>query len=237
MLIQSAGYKSIDEFNAALESRIDTMEETRSAIRHLEDRQRTLSVAKESAENFIDTQDIYKQYKKSKDPKKFLRSHETEIIIHETARDQLKAMGYDEVPYPKKLEKEMTENTKDLATLNSSYFSEKTEVAKLDSVKKNIDKFMEKFTNLTNDEKKNLRYALNELSKGMYWNNVHLKDYKKWLKIYDENREGKYNPGARIERMYQTLTRIRAVRKTMTFIMHRYDEYVTDYTKLNEKSH
>lgn len=79
------------------------MEETRSAIRHLEDRQRTLSVAKKYAENFIDTQDIYKQYKKSKDPEKFLRSHETEIIIHETARDQLKAMGYDEVPHPKKL--------------------------------------------------------------------------------------------------------------------------------------
>lgn len=143
LLIQSSGYKSIDEFNAALESRIETMEETRSAIRRLEDRQRTISVAKEFAENFINTQDIYKQYKKSKDPEKFLRSHETEIIIHETARDQLKAMGYDEVPHPKKIEKEMAENAKDLATLNSSYSSEKAEVAKLNSVKKNIDKFME----------------------------------------------------------------------------------------------
>ena len=95
------------------------------------------------AENFIDSQDIYKQYKKSKDPEKFLRSHETEIIIHETARDQLKAMGYDKVPHPKKLEKEMAENVKALATLNSSYSSEKAEVAQLNSVKKNIDKFME----------------------------------------------------------------------------------------------
>lgn len=51
--------------------------------------------------------------------------------------------GYDEVPHPKKLEKEMTENSKTLATLNSSYSSEKAEVAKLNSVKKNIDKFME----------------------------------------------------------------------------------------------
>ena len=37
----------------------------------------------------------------------------------------------------------MTENAKALATLNSSYSSEKAEVAKLNSVKKNIDKFME----------------------------------------------------------------------------------------------
>lgn len=37
----------------------------------------------------------------------------------------------------------MTENTKDLVTLNSSYTSEKAEVNKLNSVKKNIDKFME----------------------------------------------------------------------------------------------
>lgn len=124
------------------------MEETRSAIRQLEDRQRTLSVAKEFAEIFIDTQNIYKQYKESKDPEKFLRTHETEIIIHETARDQLKAMGYDEVPHPKKLEKEMTENAKDLATLNSSYSSEKAEVAKLNSVKKNIDKIMENDINI-----------------------------------------------------------------------------------------
>lgn len=52
-------------------------------------------------------------------------------------------MGYEEVPHPKKLQKEMAENAKDLATLNSSYTSEKAEVAKLNSVKKNIDKFME----------------------------------------------------------------------------------------------
>ena len=37
----------------------------------------------------------------------------------------------------------MAENEKDLATLNSSYSSEKAEVAKLTSIKKNIDKFME----------------------------------------------------------------------------------------------
>lgn len=120
---------------------------------------------------------------------------------------------------------------------NTNLLSNRDTTADIKKIEARIDKFMEKFTNLTNDEKKNLRYALNELSKGMYWNNIHLKDCKKWLKIYDENREGKYNPGARIERMYLMLTRIRQIRKTMTFIMHRYDEYVTDYTKLNEKSH
>ena len=55
-------------------------------------------------------------------------------------------MGYDEVPHPKKLEKEMTENTKDLVTLNSSYTLEKAEVTKLNSVKKNIEKFMKNDT-------------------------------------------------------------------------------------------
>ena len=142
-LVQEAGFKSMEAFTAALDTRIETMEETRSAIVRLEDRQRTLSVAKEYAENFLATQDIYKQYKKSKDPEKFLRSHETEILIHETAKNQLKAMDYPEVPHPKKLEKEMAENAKSLATLNSSYSSEKAEVAKLTSIKKNIDKFME----------------------------------------------------------------------------------------------
>lgn len=120
---------------------------------------------------------------------------------------------------------------------NTNLLSNRNNDADLKKIETRIEKFMEKFTNLTNDERKNLRYALNELSKGMYWLNVHLKDYKKWLKIYDENREGKYNPGARIERMYLMLTRIRETRKTMTFIMHRYDEYVTDYTKLNNKAH
>ena len=97
----------MEAFTTALESRIETMEETRIAIVRLEDCQRTLSVAKEYAENFLATQDIYKQYKKSKDPEKFLRSHETEILIHETAKNQLKAMDYPEVPHPKKIEKEM----------------------------------------------------------------------------------------------------------------------------------
>lgn len=120
---------------------------------------------------------------------------------------------------------------------NTNLLSNRNNDADLKKIEARIEKFIEKFTNLTNDEKKNLRYALNELSKGMYWNNVHLKDYKKWLKIYDENREGKYNPGDRIERMYLMLTRIRATRKTMTFIMHRYDKYVIEYTKLNEKTH
>ena len=52
-------------------------------------------------------------------------------------------MDYPEVPHPKKIEMEMAENSKDLVTLNSSYSSEKAEVAKLTSIKKNIDKFME----------------------------------------------------------------------------------------------
>lgn len=47
------------------------------------------------------------------------------------------------MPYKKAYGKEMTENAKDLATLNSSYTLEKAEVAKLNSVKKNIDKIME----------------------------------------------------------------------------------------------
>lgn len=120
---------------------------------------------------------------------------------------------------------------------NTNLLSNRNTTADMKKIETRIDKFVEKFTNLTKDEKKNLRYALVELSKGMYWHNRHLKDYKKWLKIYDENREGKYNPGARIERMYLMLTRIRETRKTMTFTMHRYDEYVTDYMKLNNKAH
>ena len=120
---------------------------------------------------------------------------------------------------------------------NTNLLSNRNTDADMKKIETRIEKFMAKFTNLTDDEKKNFKYGLVELSKGMYWHNVHLKDYKKWLKIYDENREGKYNPGARIERMYQTLTRIRATRKAMTFTMNYYDKWVMEYTKLNEKSH
>lgn len=101
-------------------------------------------------------------------------------------------------------------------------------------IESRVEKFLEKFTNLTKDEKKNLRYALIELSKGMYYNKCFLRDYKKHLRELDDNKT--MNPGYRIECMFYTLNRIQQVRRTMTFIMHRYSEYVTDYTKLNEKT-
>ena len=51
-------------------------------------------------------------------------------------------MGYDKVPYPGRLQKEINDNAKSLKTLNASYSEEKAEVARLTSLKNNIDKFM-----------------------------------------------------------------------------------------------
>lgn len=104
----------------------------------------------------------------------------------------------------------------------------------INKIESRMEKFLEKFTNLTKDEKKNLRYALIELSKGMYYNKCSLRDYKKHLRELDSNKT--MNPGYRIKCMFYTLNQIHQVRRTMTFIMHRYNEYVTDYTKLNEKT-
>ena len=116
---------------------------------------------------------------------------------------------------------------------NTNLLSHRDTDADIKKIESRIEKFLEKFTNLSKFKKKNLRYALIELSKGMYYNKCFLRDYKKQLRNLDANKT--MNPGYRIECMSYTLNRIRQVRRTMTFIMNRYSKYITDYTKLNEK--
>ena len=82
---------------------------------------------------------IYDRYKASSDKEKFLRGHESEIILFEAAARELKRLGT--VPLP------TTESMKtELATLNAEkervlaeYKAARAEVQEYETVKQNVD--------------------------------------------------------------------------------------------------
>ncbi len=102
--LQSSGYKSFEEIDEALDTAMTDFEETRDAITSIEDEMRKLSVVMETVDNYKNTKDIHDAYKKSKNPEKFLRGHETEIMIYETASKHLQSMGYAKLPKMEKLQ-------------------------------------------------------------------------------------------------------------------------------------
>ena len=82
---------------------------------------------------------IYDEYKKSKDQEKYLRGHESEIILFEAAKKQLKARNLEKIPFIKKLETRYQELSKKHQSLEKQYKLVKQETKHFEKLKKNME--------------------------------------------------------------------------------------------------
>lgn len=70
---------------------------------------------------------------------KFLRGHESEIILFEAAARELKRLGAVPLPVAEKLEAELPELTVRKGTLYAQYTAAKRQVKEYDTIKRNLD--------------------------------------------------------------------------------------------------
>ena len=82
---------------------------------------------------------VYDRYRQSRDKEKFLRGHESEIILFESAARELKKLGAVPVPSAERMEKELAALTAKKDELLAEYRTARSKVQEYETIKQNVD--------------------------------------------------------------------------------------------------
>ena len=120
------------ELNAAVDASL-------ASIKAVEGRIAELNLIAKYAATYRKCRAVYNRYRKSEDKEKFLRGHESEIILFEAAARELKRLGAVPLPTAEKLEAELKELTARKGTLYAQYTAAKQRAKEYDTVRRNLD--------------------------------------------------------------------------------------------------
>ena len=129
-------YEALDRSLAELNATVDA---SLASIKAVEARIAELNLIAKYAATYRKCRPVYNRYRKSDDKEKFLRGHESEIILFEAAARELKRLGAVPLPAAEKLEGELSELTVQKGTLYAQYTAAKRQAKEYDTIKRNLD--------------------------------------------------------------------------------------------------
>ena len=141
-------YEMLDRRLAELNAAID---DSLAAIKAVEVRIAELNLIAKYAATYRKCRPVYNRYRKSRDKEKFLRGHESEIILFEAAARELKRLGAVPLPAVEKLETELSELTVRKGTLYAQYTTAKRQAKEYDTIKRNLDILLPSEQNITQE--------------------------------------------------------------------------------------
>ena len=139
-----------------LESRLAAVTEKRDAshasIKDTERRMADLSLVTKYAGTYRQLRPLYDRYRQSKDKEKFLRGHESEIILFEAAARELKRMEAVPLPSTESMKKELAELTAKKDTLLAEYRTARSEAQEYETIRQNVDALTHPLPTLRSNE-------------------------------------------------------------------------------------
>ena len=134
------------EYYSDLESKIADLtaafSETQGAVKEVEKRMSDLSLLIKHTTTYKQIKPIYDEYKRSSDKEKYLRGHESEIILFEAAAKALKDMQVKKLPDLAALRREYDSLNDRKASLYEQYRKAKKKMEEYGVIKKNIDSIL-----------------------------------------------------------------------------------------------
>ena len=128
-------YEALDSKLAELNTAVD---DSLASVKAVEGRIAELNLIAKYAAIYRKCRPVYNRYRKSEDKEKFLRGHESEIILFEAAARELKRLGAVPLPAAEKLEAELSELTVRKGTLYAQYTAAKRQAKEYDTIKRNL---------------------------------------------------------------------------------------------------
>ena len=129
-------YEALDSKFAELNAAVD---DSLASIKAVEGKIAELNLIAKYAATYRKCRPVYNRYRKSEDKEKFLRGHESEIILFEAAARELRRLGAVPLPAAEKLEGELLELTAWKGTLYAQYTAAKRQAKEYDTIKRNLD--------------------------------------------------------------------------------------------------
>ncbi len=134
--------RGIDNY-ADLESKATATTEKRDSshteIKTIETRSAELALVIKHAATYRKLKPIYDQYRRSGDKEKFMRGHESEIILFEAAARELKRLGVVPLPTAESMKAELAALNAKKEKLLAEYKTARSEAQEYETIKKNVD--------------------------------------------------------------------------------------------------
>ena len=128
---------------AALERKLTELTEKKSAvhssIKEAEQRMTEISLVMKHAATYRQLKPLYDDYRKSRDKEKFLRGHESEIIIFEAAARELKRLGAVPLPTTASMKAELAELKEKKDALRTELTAVTAQVKEYETLKQNME--------------------------------------------------------------------------------------------------
>ena len=136
------GISSYEELESKLAVLTDTRDRSLASIKETESRMADLSLIDKYATTYRKYKPLYEKYKRSPDKEKFLRGHESKIILFEAAARELKRLGAVPIPSADRVEAELAELAARKDTLYAGYNASKQQFREMETIKQNIDSLL-----------------------------------------------------------------------------------------------
>ncbi len=119
-----------------------TFDSLNTEIKTAEKRMAEIGVLKTHILNYLNTKDIYAEYRKTGYSKKFYAEHEAELILHKSAKVAFDALGTQKLPTLKSLHTEYTSLLTAKKKAYSGYKEARKEMQEILTAKENIDRIL-----------------------------------------------------------------------------------------------
>ena len=133
------GIDSYEELESKLAAVTEKRDTAHASIKETEARIADLSLVMKHAATYRQLKPVYDRYRQSKDKEKFLRRHESEIILFEAAARELKRMGAVPLPSTEIMKTELTALAGKKDTLLAEYRAARSQTQEYETIKKNVD--------------------------------------------------------------------------------------------------
>lgn len=133
------GITSYGELASKLAAMTERRDTAHASIKETEARTAELSLVMKHAATYRQLKPMYDRYRQSRDKEKFLRGHESEIILFEAAARELKKLGAVPLPSTESMKKELSELTAKKNALLVEYRTARSEAQEYETIRQNVD--------------------------------------------------------------------------------------------------
>lgn len=141
--LQENGIGTVEELEQLLTSTQSDFEEKRVSLKATEDRLKTINLLIKNSGQYLAHKQIYSQYLKAKNKKKFREEHESEILLYEAARKELNQLTNGEkIPSLKQLRLEKENLTKQKNQQYEDYSFSRAKLRELQTVQQNVNSIL-----------------------------------------------------------------------------------------------
>lgn len=142
LYLQEHDLLNYEDLKAKTEAASSEFSELSSRIKSAESRMEEIAALRTHIINYSKTRDTYVAYRKSGYSKKFLAEHESDILLHKTAKSHFDELGLIKLPSVKSLNEEYSALLSQKKADYAAYHQAKNEMRELLVIKANVDRIL-----------------------------------------------------------------------------------------------